>query len=97
MIRTFSGRDDKVGRFGLQNQHRIAITEETILLFDCLVVGVADQFVAAKRADENQQSAARQVKIREQGVNYLELISGRDEQIGFSAPRFQFAFRGGSF
>ena len=46
-------QDDRLQ--ALQNQHCVAIAIKTVLLANRLVVGPANQFVAAERANQHQQ------------------------------------------
>ena len=52
----------------LQDQHRVAVAEEAILLRDRLSVRPCQQIDAGEGTHQQQQSGARQVEIGEQGV-----------------------------
>src|SRR5262249_37187979 len=69
-----------------QDQHRVAVAIEAVALADRLVVGAAQQLVAAKGAHQNQQRRTREMKIRQQNVDAAKLVGGADEERRLTFP-----------
>ena len=72
-----------------QDQHGVAVAVEAIFLLDGLVVGAADQFVAAESPHQDQERRKRQVKIRHHRVNGPERVARFDEQVRFAGEGMQ--------
>ena len=72
----------------LENQHRIAVAEEAVTLFDCFGVSGEDQIATAcfvwsgEGADEHKKSGAWEMEIREEGIDDFEIVRGIDEDAG---------------
>src|SRR5205823_12262486 len=66
----------------LQDQHAIAIAIKSIALANRFRVGVQQKFAAGERADEHEQSRARQMKIREKRIDNVKFKRQVDKQIG---------------
>src|SRR3954449_8780808 len=65
----------------LQDQHTIAVGEETVLLAHSLVIGGANEFAVGERGDEHEQGRPGEVEIGEQGADDLELERRVDEHL----------------
>ncbi len=60
-------KGDKVlNSFILDNQHRISIAEETILILNSFFISFHHQIVSCKRTCHNQQAGFRQMKVSNQ-------------------------------
>ena len=78
-------------------QHRIAIAEKAVLLFDGVAVGGADVFDAGKGAHQHQQSGFGQMEVGNQAIGYLKTVARGDENIGITLACLQMAVLGGGF
>ena len=75
LLRLSVGEDpEEVEEEELQNQHAIAIAVEPITFTNRLPVRPKQKFAACKRADQHQQSRARQVKICQQTIDRSETV-----------------------
>src|SRR5271165_6220715 len=70
-----------------QNQHCVAIAEEAVTAANCLEISLTDQLDSNQGADQNQQAAARQVKIGDERVQSAKDVSRPDEQAGIARER----------
>src|SRR5574343_1290082 len=86
---------------GACQQHRIAITEESVLLRNGVAVQAHDVLVASKGAHQHHQCAFGQVKVGDQPIHHLEFKARRDEDLCVTAglarcgPGFECAHRRG--
>src|SRR5258708_32080995 len=76
-------------RAGTIDQHGIAVTEKAVAFIDRVPISVADMLDSGKGADQHQQGGSRQMKVGQQAINYLETVSGSDEQPGLAITGFQ--------
>jgi hypothetical protein len=53
-----------------------------------MAVGVHHEFFTPERANQHEQSRLREVKVREQSVDYAESVAGIDKNVGFAGSRF---------
>src|SRR5215468_3802800 len=74
----------------LENQHAIAIAVEAIAFTDRFLVRAEQKFAPRKRTYQHQQSRTRKVKIRQQKINYSELIRWVNKEIGRALSRWNF-------
>ena len=65
----------------LQNQHRIAIAEESVAFLNGFLVGLHYQFSTCKGTDKHQQGTSGKVVIRQQPLNAVEREAGTNEKI----------------
>ena len=65
----------------LQDQHRVPVGRELILVLDRLPVCFYDQIITAKSAGQDHQRALRQVKIGHQRIGYIKLVRRMDKII----------------
>src|SRR5262245_61299290 len=79
------------------NEHRVAVAEKAIALFDCFGIGSADQGVATERPDQNQQRASRQMKVRKHRIAGLKFEWRPDEKIGLASKGLNLSARGSCF
>jgi hypothetical protein len=66
-------------KLSLANQHAVSVTIEAVACLYSVIVGREYVFAAREGAHKREQSRARQVKIREQGIDYPEMKSRIDE------------------
>src|SRR6185503_18760503 len=71
-----------------ENQHRIAVAEETVALADGFGVGRQNEFAAGEGADQHNQGRARKMEIGEERVDHFEFAGRMDEDIGASLACF---------
>ena len=76
----------------LFEEHRVAVTEEAVALFDRMTVGGAHLVQPGESRHQHEQRRLGQVKIREEGVDYLKRIRGKDEDVRFAGTREEFTF-----
>ena len=67
----------------LPNPHAIAVTVKAVSGFDCVTVGLQDEFAACEGADQNEQRGLRQMEIREELVDYAKRVAWLDENACF--------------
>ena len=83
-------------------EHRVAVAEEPVALRHGHRVGPADALDPGERGDQHEQRRLRQVEVRDQRIDRLEAIAGRDEQPRLAAVHagrgsgFQGAHHGGA-
>lgn len=65
----------------LNDEHGIAKTKEAISFLYCLLIGCHDMFPAGKGRNQHDKRGFRQMEIRDQSIDDLELISRIDEDI----------------
>ena len=70
----------------LYNEHAIAVAVEPILLFNGFSVRFHDQVSICKGTDEDKETATRQMKVGEQHIDGLELMTWANEDVGLSSP-----------
>src|SRR6516165_753885 len=75
----------------LQDQHCIAVAEETITAADRLAISLSDELDSRQSAHENQQAASREVKIGDERIQSQELVAWLDEHAGVSSERAEHA------
>src|ERR1700722_12113988 len=73
----------------LRQEHAVSVGEEAITCFDCVVVGCKHLLASTEGAYQHQQRGLRKVEVRQECVYDLELVSGRDEDVGCSGMRFE--------
>ena len=61
------------------HEHAISVGVEAVSGLDRVAVSVHDQFLAAQRAYQHQQSGLRQMKVGQQRVYDAESVAGIDE------------------
>src|SRR5262249_55540812 len=67
-------------------QHGIAIAVETVAAPHRLGIGAKDAFAPKEGADEHEQGRARQMEVREEGVDSAKAMAGSEEKVGVAAP-----------
>src|SRR5438094_9756714 len=67
------------------NEHTVTIRVEAVALRDGVPVGRQHKILAAQRADQQQQTRARQVKIGQHGAGEAEFEARIDEQVRLTA------------
>src|SRR6266511_5581855 len=72
---------------GSKDQHRVAEGVEAVALGDCQAVELARLLHAGERHHEGEQRRAREVEVRQQGVDSLELEARGHEQRRAAAQR----------
>src|SRR6266446_10193794 len=72
----------RVNANGLQNQHAVAVAEETVAFANSFLVGTQDEFSRCKRAHEHEQCGFWEMEIRQQYVHDAKLEWRTDEQVG---------------
>lgn len=77
--------------FRSPQNHRIAIAEKAVFLFDGVPVNFADALAAGKGGHQHQQRGFGQVEIGYQAVNHAERVAWRDENIRVALPGMQAA------
>src|SRR5205085_7116879 len=92
-----SGTRDIHSDLALLDEHGVAVAEEAVVFLNGAVVSAADQLVAAERADQDEQGAARQVKVGQQGIDSAEGKWRADEKLGLAGKWADFAAGGGRF
>jgi high-affinity K+ transport system ATPase subunit B len=75
---TKKGKEKKKECHALEDQHRIAVAVEAVFLLDRDLVCPAHRLHAGESGDEQQQTGARQVEIRHQGIDDAEVEWGAD-------------------
>ena len=65
---------------GLPDEHGVAVAVEAVSLGDGMRIGAQDVLSAGERAHEHEQRRAREMEIRHQAINDLEVIARVDEQ-----------------
>src|SRR4051794_37579710 len=73
---------DAANRVRLKDQHRVAVAVEPIAPADGLGVGLADQVHAGQGGDEDEEAAAGEVEVGEQGVEAPEGVAGAEVEGG---------------
>src|SRR4051794_38501730 len=64
-------RETSIGETRLRsnNQHRVTVTVEPVLLLNRLPVSLGNELRPAKRLNQHQQRGAREMKVRHQGID----------------------------
>jgi hypothetical protein len=75
-------------------EHRIAVTEESITLLNGMPIGIQDTIGTRKRGNEHQQRGLRQMKIGQHGVDRTKFVAWQDKKIGLSTGWLQLAATG---
>src|SRR2546427_13285654 len=75
-------RAARSSRRGARNQHAIPKAVKAVALADRLGIGGEDPLLARERADQHQQRALREMKVRDDGVDHLEPVAGKDQETG---------------
>jgi hypothetical protein len=73
-----------MGRIHSQNEHAIAIAEESVLCRDCLAIAIQHQISSRECAYEHEQSGAGQMEVCQQSTERAKLESGINEQVAES-------------
>ena len=77
----------------LDDEHRIAITVETILRVDSLTIRGEHALATGKRTYKHEEGGSRQVEVREKSIDDVKRVSGMHEQIGRPRARTNVALR----
>src|SRR5579862_343077 len=77
LLPRFRSRDTPWSRFPdpSENQHAVAIREEAVARFNCVLVSRHGKFGPGERADEQEETRARQVKVGQHCAHAVELRS----------------------
>jgi hypothetical protein len=70
-----------------QDQHRVTVAEEAIAHLNRVRIGSTSEVKAGKRADQDEQGAAGQVKIRDERVEATENMSRPDKELDLTEER----------
>ena len=70
-----------------KDEHRVAERVEAVALGNRQAVELAGLVHSGEGHDERQQRRARQVEVRQQGVDAAELEARRDEEVGAALER----------
>src|SRR5437868_3724525 len=68
----------------LQNQHAIAVAIKSVTLANRFTVRFQQKFPAGECAHEHEQSRAREMKIRQKGIDDSKFKGWIDKQVGLS-------------
>lgn|SRR6187402_1049813 len=74
-------------------KHAVAVRKKPIPRFDRMPVRGEYMLTSGERRDEHQQRRLWKVEVRQQGIDYLKLISGRKEDGGRSGVRCKWLAR----
>src|SRR5678815_508230 len=65
----------------LRDKHRVAVGVEAIALGDGVAVRAEQRLAPAEGGREQQQRRAREVEVRDEGVDQPEAVAGVDEEL----------------